>query len=196
MHAGGIRACMAPMTSASRYRIRPVNAADDRAVRAIAGIYNAAVIAGGSTADLEEQTLEQRRAWVASHRAPYVVAVIEDTGEDAAAGEARTGGSRIVGFGALSVYYDRPGYDGVTDLAYYIAPDAQGRGAGTAMLDWLLDEARRRGMRKAIGVIFADNAGSVALMHRFGFTRFGLLPAAATDATGAMHDMSYWWLDL
>ena len=185
MHAGGIRAYMAPMTSAPRYRIRPVDAADERAVRAIAGIYNAAVRAGGSTADIEEQTLEQRRAWVASHRAPYVVAVIEDAGSD-----------HIVGFGALSVYYDRPGYDGVTDLAYYIAPDAQGRGVGTAMLDWLLVEARRRGMRKAIGVIFADNAGSVALMHRFGFARFGLLPAAATDATGVMHDMSYWWLDL
>ncbi|NMM99518.1 acetyltransferase, GNAT family [Bifidobacterium sp. DSM 109958] len=173
------------MTSSSPYRIRIVSAADESAVQAIADIYNAAVVAGGSTADLEPQMLDQRRAWVASHHDPYVVAVIED-------GES----GRIVGFGALSVYYDRPGYDGVTDLAYYIAPEAQGRGAGTAMLEWLLAEARRRGMRKAIGVIFADNAGSVALMHRFGFARFGLLPSAATDATGMMHDMSYWYLDL
>ncbi|NEG78377.1 GNAT family N-acetyltransferase [Bifidobacterium avesanii] len=170
----------------SRYRIRPVAADDGHAVRAITDIYNAAVMAGGSTADLEPQTLGQRRAWVESHKPPYVVAVIED----------ESLGGRVVGFGALSVFYDRPGYDGVTDLAYYIAPDAQGRGAGAAMLDWLLDAARERRMRKAIGIIFADNAGSTALMRRFGFTRFGLLPAAATDATGAMHDMSYWYLNL
>lgn len=163
------------------YRVRIAKPGD---IPAITRIYNAAVTAGGSTADLEPQTLDQRRAWVESHRPPYVVAVIEN-----AAGT-------VIGFGALSVFYDRPGYDGVTDLAYYIAPEAQGRGAGSAMLGWLLGAARERRMRKAIGIIFADNAGSVALMHRFGFTRFGLLPAAATDARGTMHDMSYWYLDL
>ena len=51
-------------------------------------------------------------------------------------------------------------------------------------------------MRKACGIIFADNAGAIALMHHFGFTQFGLMPAAATDSTGTMRDMSYWYLDL
>ena len=91
---------------------------------------------------------------------------------------------------------DRAGYDGVTDLAYYIDPAWQGRGVGTFMLDRLLTEALARHMRKACGIIFADNAGSIALMHRFGFTQFGLMPAAATDSTGTMRDMSYWYLDL
>ena len=45
---------------------------------------------------------------------------------------ATEGGERIIGFSALSVFYDRAGYDGVTDLAYYIAPEWQGRGAGKA----------------------------------------------------------------
>ena len=64
------------------------------------------------------------------------------------------------------------------------------------MLDNLLREARACHMRKACGIIFADNAGSIALMRRFGFTQFGLMPAAATDSTGTMRDMSYWYLDL
>ncbi len=51
-------------------------------------------------------------------------------------------------------------------------------------------------MRKACGIIFADNAGSIALMKRFGFIQFGLMPTAATDSTGTMRDMSYWYLDL
>lgn len=184
-------------------------------LQAITDIYNASVIAGGSTADLASRTLDQRRAWVESHRPPYGVFVVEMTAvevtaskdgagarndtesEDAADSEDGTGaGTGIVGFGALSVFYDRAGYDGVTDLAYYIHPDWQGRGVGTFLLGHLLDEARARHMRKACGIIFADNAGSIALMNHFGFTRFGLMPAAATDSTGVMRDMSYWYLDL
>lgn len=84
----------------------------------------------------------------------------------------------------------------VIDLAYYIDPQWQGRGVGTYTLTKLLEECRKRNMRKACGIIFADNAGSIALMKRFGFTQFGLMPTAATDSTGTMRDMSYWYLDL
>lgn len=69
-------------------------------------------------------------------------------------------------------------------------------GVGTYTLTKLLEECRKRNMRKACGIIFADNAGSIALMKRFGFTQFGLMPTAATDSTGTMRDMSYWYLDL
>lgn len=234
------------------FTFRPAVESD---LQAITDIYNASVIAGGSTADLVPRTLDQRRAWVESHRPPYGVFVVEastaeggaaagsggeagndagpegvgsegvgpervagsgdDTGattpvaedrggmdddakpEDGTDSEDGTGtATRVIGFGALSVFYDRAGYDGVTDLAYYIDPAWQGRGVGTFLLGRLLDEARARHMRKACGIIFADNAGSIALMRRFGFTRFGLMPSAATDSTGTMRDMSYWYLDL
>ncbi|TPF79075.1 MULTISPECIES: GNAT family N-acetyltransferase [unclassified Bifidobacterium] len=189
------------------YMFRPAVESD---LQAITDIYNASVIAGGSTADLTPRSLDQRRTWVESHQPPYGVFVVEasvaeDRGgmdddanlEDSTDSEDGTGtGTAVVGFGALSVFYDRAGYDGVTDLAYYIDTDWQGRGAGTFLLEQLLDEARARHMRKACGIIFADNAGSIALMNRFGFTRFGLMPAAATDSTGTMRDMSYWYLDL
>ncbi|PLS29485.1 GNAT family N-acetyltransferase [Bifidobacterium parmae] len=193
------------------YLFRAATASD---IQAITDIYNASVIEGGATADLEPRTLAQRRAWVESHKPPYGVFVVEATndGDDGVSCGGReitndgmttvqcdSDGARareVVAFGALSVFYDRAGYDGVTDLAYYIAPQWRHRGVGTFLLDRLLDEARDRRMCKAIGIIFADNAGSTALMRRFGFTRFGLLPAAATDATGIMHDMSYWYLDL
>ena len=163
------------------YTFRPAVESD---VQAIADIYNASVMAGGATADLTPRTFDQRRAWVESHTPPYGVFVVAE------------GGERIIGFSALSVFYDRAGYDGVTDLAYYIAPEWQGRGAGTFTLAKLLDECRNRHMRKACGIIFADNRGSIALMKHFGFTQFGLMPAAATDSTGTMRDMSYWYLDL
>ncbi|TCE14659.1 Phosphinothricin N-acetyltransferase [Bifidobacterium longum subsp. longum] len=123
------------------YTFRPAVESD---VQAIADIYNASVMAGGATADLTPRTFDQRRAWVESHTPPYGVFVVES--EDGS----------IIGFGALSVFYDRAGYDGVTDLAYYIDPAWQGRGVGTFMLDRLLTEALARHMRKACGIIFAD----------------------------------------
>lgn len=111
------------------YTFRPAVESD---IQAITDIYNASVMAGGATADLTPRTLDQRRAWVESHTPPYGVFVVES--EDGS----------IIGFGALSVFYDRAGYDGVTDLAYYIDPAWQGRGVGAFMLDRLLTEARAR----------------------------------------------------
>lgn len=168
----------------SEYSYRPAAQTD---IQAITDIYNAAVVAGGSSADTTPRTYDQRKIWVEAHHDPYAVFVITaKDGED----------ERIIGFGALSVFYDRAGYDGVTDLAYYIDPAWQGMGVGTYTLARLLDECRKRNMRKACAIIFADNAGSIALMRRFGFTQFGLMPDAATDSTGTMRDMSYWYLDL
>lgn len=88
-------------------------------IQAITDIYNAAVIRGGSSADTTPRTYEQRKAWVESHHDPYAVFVTETVDDD--------GKKQIIGFSALSVFYDRAGYDGVTDLAYYIDPQWQGR---------------------------------------------------------------------
>ncbi|OJS84008.1 GNAT family acetyltransferase [Bifidobacterium longum subsp. longum] len=52
------------------YTFRPAVESD---IQAITDIYNAAVVAGGATADLTPRTLDQRRAWVESHTPPYGV---------------------------------------------------------------------------------------------------------------------------
>lgn len=171
-----------------------VRMAEDSDIPAITRIYNEAIEDGGSTSDLVPQTLDQRRAWVESHVPPYAVFVAEETPDGNDESPCGDRGS-VVGFCALSVFYDRPGYDGVGDLAYYVARDRHRHGVGGAMLDFLIAEARRRGMRKLIAVIFANNAGSTALVNHAGFTRFGFLPNASRSTAG-MHDLTYWFLDL
>ncbi|MDN6783495.1 MAG: N-acetyltransferase family protein [Bifidobacterium mongoliense] len=140
---------------------------------------------GGATADLTPRTLDQRRAWVESHapRTRYPVVVMED------------GAGEVVAFGSLSQYHEREGYDGVDELSYYVDERHRQAGYGSRMVDWLLSAARERGVRMAVTLIFAENAGSTALMHRFGFHRFGLLPRACSDGSRLL-DMSYWYLDL
>ncbi|WEV42497.1 GNAT family N-acetyltransferase [Bifidobacterium sp. ESL0682] len=162
-----------------------IRAAVDNDLQAITDIYNEAVVAGGSTADLTPRTLEQRREWVSEHepRHDFPVVVLEnESGE-------------VVGFGSLSRFHPRAGYDGIVELSYYIATAAQHQGYGTQMVSWLLDKAKELGNRKAIGLIFASNTGSIALMNHFGFTRYGFLPQACWDGHGYL-DMSYWYLDL
>ncbi|MCH4209142.1 GNAT family N-acetyltransferase [Bifidobacterium sp.] len=159
--------------------------ATDSDLSAVTDIYNQAVIAGGATADLVPRTLEQRREWVESHapRVDYPVVVIEDEA------------GHIAGFGSLSRFHPREAYDGVVELSYYIAGGAQHHGYGTALVAWLLDAARQRSRRIATALIFADNKGSIALMRRFAFTRFGLLPRACYDSKRYL-DMSYWYKEL
>lgn len=152
-------------------------------VAALTDIYNAAVIRGGSTADTEPVSVEQRLQWLQAHTDPYVVFMID----------AHEHGSTVpVGFGAISPFYARPGYDGVCSLAYYVAPQWQGKGAGKFTLQTLLNECQDRGMRKACTSIFGDNARSAGLAMRFGFTQYGLLPQAAYDSKGVLHDVGYW----
>ncbi|WP_314686045.1 GNAT family N-acetyltransferase [uncultured Bifidobacterium sp.] len=177
--------------------------AEEDDVRGITDVYNEAVAAGGSTADLKPCSVGQRREWMSSHvpRRLYPILVLV---QDPGAAPAPREGSRIEGFGSLSRFHPRTGYDGVVELSYYVASRARGRGCGTMIVDRLLHEAVAQGHRMATAIIYADNAASIALMRRFGFTRFGLLPHACVDGrdpgwrTGSprLADMSYWYRDL
>ena len=90
-------------------------------IQALTDIYNAAVVAGGSSADIAPRTIEQRRAWLDSHKAPYAVFVTEAVRGD--------GTRQVVGFSALSVFYDRAGYNGYRPGLLH-RPRMAGQGSG------------------------------------------------------------------
>ena len=158
------------------YTFRPAVESD---VQAIADIYNAGSRwpAAARPPTLTPRTFDATHApgWNRT-TPPYAAFVTTVPATDAAT----EGGERIIGFGALSVFYDRAGYDGVTDLAYYTSPPAwQGRGAGTFTLARLLDRgAGTATCARPAASSSPTTRGSIALMHRFGFTQFGLMPAS------------------
>lgn len=156
----------------------------ERDIDAITRIYNEAVVAGGSTADLTVRNLEQRREWVDSHhpRDKYPVVVIEVDGE-------------VAGFGSLSKYHARAGYSEICEFSYYVDKAWSRHGLGTRLVAWLIDAAQRIGFRLAVCVVFAGNTGSTALMNAFGFTRYGYLPAACRNGEQVL-DVAYWYRDL
>jgi phosphinothricin acetyltransferase len=162
-----------------------VRDARDDDLRAITDIYNEAILAGGSTADLSPRTLDQRREWVFSHspRSRYPVVVLED------------GDGTVVGFGSLSRFHPRQAYEGVVELSYYVGAHVRRHGYGTLLVQWLVSRARVLGYRTATAIIFSANAGSIALASRAGFRRYGMLPNACYDGKGFL-DVSYWYREL
>jgi len=50
-----------------------------------------------------------------------------------------------------------------------VRPDRQGQGIGGALLAYILDEGRRRGMTYATLEVRSSNARAIALYERFGF---------------------------
>ncbi len=97
------------------YTFRPAVGSD---IQAIADIYNASVMAGGATADLTRAPSTNTTPGSNPIRRP--TAFLLSIG--------RRFNHRLRS--ALSVFYDRAGYDGVTDFAYYIAPASAGQGSG------------------------------------------------------------------
>ena len=79
----------------------------------------------------------------------------------------------IVGYAASSAFRTRPAYRWTVETGVYLAPEAQGRGIGAALLLRLLDTLTRQGFVSAVGAIALPNDASIALHEKLGFTRSG-----------------------
>src|SRR5262245_29603157 len=143
--------------------IRPAAAAD---IPALTAIYRPAVLTGTASFELEPPGPEEmlrRYAAIAGRGYPYLVA--EHAG-------------RVLGFAYANAYRPRPAYRFTVEDSVYIAPDAQGKGVGGALLSALIAACTREGFRLMIAVI-GDSAqhASIALHRRAGFTICGTLHA-------------------
>ena len=79
-----------------------------------------------------------------------------------------------VGWVALAPVSDRCAYAGVAEDGIYIAPDAQGRGVGRALLAAVVASAERGGIWTIQTGIFPENQASVRLHQACGFRLVGV----------------------
>ncbi len=141
--------------SSDHVRIRGMDAADWPAV---AAVYAAGIAAGNATFETQ---VPSWREWDARHLAnPRLVAVGEH--------------DRVLGWTALSPVSDRCAYAGVAEESVYVAPDAAGRGIGSALLARLVDEAEAAGLWTIQTGVFPENQASLALHRRAGFRVVGV----------------------
>lgn len=135
--------------------LRPATSGDLAAVNAI---YNHYVQSSTCTCQTEPESLVDRRAWFDAHDAAHPVTVAEREGV-------------ILGWASLSRYHEREGYRRTVENSIYVHLDAHGQGIGRALLADLIARAQALGHHTIIAMISADQAASVALHSKFGFTK-------------------------
>ncbi|MBI2844031.1 MAG: N-acetyltransferase [Armatimonadetes bacterium] len=139
--------------------LRPAQSED---AAAIAEIYNCAIRSTTATFDTEEKSVDDRLRWLAEHgdRYPVIVAVVD---------------GRVVGWGSLSPYGERPAWRFTVENAVYVSPDFQGRGAGRAILRRLTELAKGLRYHAVIAQVVEGNEASLRLHESLGFETVGVL---------------------
>jgi phosphinothricin acetyltransferase len=124
---------------------------------AVREIYEAGIATGNATF---ETTAPDWPAWDAGHLADHRLVARHD--------------GRVVGWVALAPVSDRCAYAGVAEDSIYVAPNAQGRGVGRALLDAVVASAERGGIWTVQTGIFPENQASVRLHEACGFRVVGV----------------------
>ncbi|UCR90248.1 GNAT family N-acetyltransferase [Mycetocola spongiae] len=141
--------------------IRAARASD---APALAEIYNGYVASSTATFDEVPRDPETWAGKIAdADRAglPFLVAVE---------------GSALLGYALVTPWSDKSAFRYTVENSIYLAPEAAGRGLGTALLDALLTASRDAGLRQMIAVITSEGTeASLALHRRFGFIETGSL---------------------
>ena len=136
----------------------------DTDIPTITAIYTHHVLHGTGTFETTpptEQDMASRRADVLSKGLPYLVIETADG---------------VLGFAYCTWFKPRPAYRFSAEDSIYLAPTAAGNGLGRVLLEELMAQAERAGVRKLIAVIGdSANLASVGVHKACGFQSVGVL---------------------
>jgi phosphinothricin acetyltransferase len=140
--------------------IRPATEAD---LPAITDIYAHAVTTGTASYEYEAPSLDDMRGrfeGLVAARYPYLAAEADGA---------------VIGYAYAGPFRTRPAYRYNVEDSIYIAPSAQGRGLGRALLEQLIRESEALGFRQMIAVIgdARVNLASAKLHTAMGFRETG-----------------------
>lgn len=137
---------------------RPITAAD---IEDATAIYNHYVTNTTVTYHIAERTEAEVAAMLLRDRGPFACFALTD-GQD-----------HLLGYCGLTPFSSREAYDITAELSLYLAPGERRKGYGQAMVEYLENEARKRGFVSLTARISADNAASVGLFEKNGYRRVG-----------------------
>lgn len=143
--------------------IRPATPAD---IPAIAAIYGEAVRTGTASFELTPPgAAEMTRRHAAITESGYPYLIMEEDGA-------------LLGYAYASAFRPRVAYRHTVENSIYVAPFAQGRGVGRALLEALIAQCEAAGFRQMVAVIGdSANHGSIGLHRACGFHHVGVLAA-------------------
>ncbi len=144
------------MSRSAELLLRDASSVD---AEAICAIYNAAIAERGSTFETRLRSPEDFDERIGAERFPLLVCEASDA---------------VIGWAGLGPYSDRPCYAGISEASVYVASEARGKGIGTVLAEALATEAEHQGFHKLVGKLFTDNAASIRLCERCGFSEVGV----------------------
>lgn len=157
------------------YVLRPVLSSD---AEGIAAIYRP--IVENTTISFEEVAPDAaefaRRIAEITQRYPWLVAELDGT---------------VAGYAYASRHRERSGYRYSADVSVYLAPNARGRGMGTALYERLLGSLAQLGLHRAFAGITLPNDASVNLHRRCGFELVGIYKEVGRKFERWL-DVSWW----
>ena len=140
--------------------MREATAAD---LEGIVAIYNDVIATSTAVFSNHPVTVEERRAWWQTRTAQgYPVVVAHDE-------------RGVAGFATFGDFRAWPGYRFTVEHTLHVRADTRGRGIGTQLLRELIRRAGALGKHVMIAGVDADNAVSIHLHERLGFTVAGCL---------------------
>jgi L-amino acid N-acyltransferase len=136
--------------------------AERRDAAALREIYNLEVTTTTVTFDMVPRTLDEQVAWIDGHSGGHPAIVAVDLDE------------KVIGFGSVSPYKDRPAYSPTVEDSIYVHREHRGHGVGRALLDELIRLARDHGFHSMIARIVGGHEASIALHSACGFEPLGV----------------------
>jgi len=161
----------------------PIRYAVKEDCAAIAAIYNHAVI--NTAAIWNDQTVDadNRIAWFEARALlGYPVIVSEENGV-------------VTGYASFGDWRAFDGFRHTVEHSVYVHPEHQGKGLGLALMERLIEEAKRIGKHVMVAGIEAQNQGSIHLHQKLGFTITGQMPQVGTKF-GRWLDLTFMQLQL
>ena len=146
-------------------------------------IYNQAIVVGKHTADTELVTAEGRQEWFENHppeQYPLFVAEKED---------------RVIGYLTISAYRaGRLALQHTAEVSYYIHFDYHRQGVGSKLMQAAIEHCPKIKIKSLIAILMDCNRGSIRLLEKYGFQKWGHMPNIADYGDGVEVGQFYYGL--
>ena len=143
--------------------IATIRSAEEADLQRLTEIYNYYVVNTPITFDLDPFSVEERRAWFLhySTSGPHRLLIAETDGT-------------AVGYVTSSRFRPKAAYETSVETTIYLAPEATGRGVGTALYAALFAALAEEDLHRAYAGVTLPNTASVALHRKVGFRSIGV----------------------
>ena len=134
---------------------------------AILDILNHAIVHTTALYDYQPRTLDNMRAWFEAKRKggfPVIGAIADD--------------GLLLGFASYGAFRAWPAYKYTVEHSVYVHHAHRGRNIGQQLMHRLIARATEQNYHTLIGVIDAENHGSIRFHQKLGFTHAGAIKQA------------------